>query len=304
MRTLPPTIRMRAALGTKIPGGGTIYVPQAPKSPVIGECIYCGNKSGLTDEHTIPYALFGKAILKKASCRDCAAKTQKVEQRLLRDTFGQVREYLQFPTRKARKSRRWSGTRPVTDKRTGDVSQRPLADGIIALYLVFPDYLPRALGAEPAEERHEKRSVAAIPLNDVKPLEQDHYEEGWIRFNSADIERCIAKIALCEAIREIDQNIRDPVLSRFILEGHGDSSEFLGAIATHDITNQMHRIFYEKLVKDGRDVIGLMTTVELFSFLPSPSYKVLVRPLGQIAYPPHSDRLLTGNSGREAERCA
>jgi hypothetical protein len=288
MRALPPAINIRAALGTKIPGGGTIYVPQAPKSPTIGECIYCGNKSGLTDEHTIPFALFGMAILKKASCRDCAAKTQKVEQRLLRDTFGQVREYLQFPTRKARKSRRWSGTRPVTDKRTGDVFRRPLAEGIIALYLVFPDYLPRALGAEPAEERHGKRSVAVIHLNDVKSLERDRYEEGWTKFNSADIERCIAKIALCEAIREIDQSIRDPVLSRFILEGQGDSSEFLGAIATHDITNQMHRVFYHRLTRGRRD-IGLMTTVELFSFLPSPSYKVLVRPVGQISYRPHSD---------------
>ena len=284
MKTLPPAIRIRAALGAKIPGGGTIYVPQAPKSPIIGECIYCGNKMDLADEHTIPFALFGVATLKKASCRDCAAKTQRVEQRLLRDTFGQVREYLHFPTRKARKSRRWSGTRPVTDKRTGDVAQRPLAEGIIALYLAFPDYLPRALGAVPADERHEKRSVAFIHLNDAEHPKQDHYEEGWTRFNSADIERCVAKIALCEAIRQIDESIRDPVLSKFILDGDGDSSEFLGAIATHDITNEMHRVLHQKLTKEGGDTVGLMTTVELFSFLPSPSYKVLIRPPSRISF--------------------
>jgi hypothetical protein len=130
--------------------------------------------------------------------------------------------------------------------------------------------------------------VVVIHLNDAKSLGRDRYEEGWTKFNSADIERCIAKIALCEAIREIDQSIRDPVLSRFILEGQGDSSEFFGAMATHDITNQMHRVFYHKLTKGRRD-IGLMTTVELFSFLPSPSYKVLIRPLGHVSYPPHSD---------------
>lgn len=284
METLPPVVRIRAALGTKIPGGGTVYIPQAPKSPVIGECIYCGNKTDLTDEHTIPFALFGVAMLKKASCRDCAAKTQKFEQRLLRDTFGQVREYLHFPTRKARKSRRWSGTRAVTDKRTGDVFRRPLAEGVIGLYLVFPDYLPRALGAERADERHGRRSVAFILLNDAEQPKQDHYEEGWIRFNSADIERCIAKIALCEAIHVIDENIRDSVLSRFILDGEGDSSDFLGAVATHDITNQMHRVFHQKLTKGGSSAAGLMTTVELFSFLPSPSYKVLVRPPDGISF--------------------
>lgn len=287
--TLPPVIRIRAALGREIPGDGTVYIPQVPKSPTIGECIYCGSKANLTDEHTIPFALFGVATLKKASCRDCAVKTQKVEQRLLRDTFGQVREYLQFPTRKARKSGRWMGTRPVADKRNGDVTQRPLAEGVIALYLVFPDYFPRALRAEPADDRHRKRSAVFIRLNDAEQLMPDHYEDGWTSFNSADIERCIAKIALCEAIRVVDESIRDPVLSQFILDGEGDSSDFLGAIATHKATNDMHRVDHQKLTKQGSNAVALMTTVELFSFLPSPSYKVLIRPSDPISLPPHSD---------------
>ncbi len=90
---------------------------------------------------------------------------------------------------------------------------------MIALHLVFPDYLPRALAAEPIDDRHRKRSLAFIHLNDVEQPMPNHYEDGWIRFNSADIERCIAKIALCEAVRIVDKSIRDPVLSQFILEG-------------------------------------------------------------------------------------
>ncbi|MHB2264213.1 hypothetical protein [Aliihoeflea sp. PC F10.4] len=282
--TLTPLVKIRAVLGKEIPGDGTVYNSQSPDSPTIGECIYCGGRKGLSDEHTIPYALFGIAKLKKASCAECSAKTQKVEQRLLRNTFGQVREYLQFPSRKARRSNRWSGTRPVTDKRSGSVERQPLAEGVVALYLLFPDYWPRALSAEPADERHGKRSAAFIHLNDSgKPL-PDHYEEGWIKFNSSDIERCIAKIALCEAIRVVDQSIRDPVLSRFILDGDGDSSDFLGALAKHDITDKMHHVFFQKLTKGGSDAVGLLTTVELFGFLPSPSYKVVIRPSEQVSH--------------------
>lgn len=131
--------------------------------------------------------------------------------------------------------------------------------------------------------------MAFIHLNDTEQLMPDHYEDGWTSFNSVDIERCIAKIAVCEAIRVVDESIRDPVLSRFILDGEGDSSEFLGAITTNDATNDMHRVLHQKLTKGESDAVGLMTTVELFSFLPSPSYKVLIRPPGLFSFPPNSD---------------
>ncbi|WP_454686230.1 hypothetical protein [Agrobacterium leguminum] len=114
----------------------------------------------------------------------------------------------------------------------------------------------------------------------------DHYEEGWTTFNSADIERCVAKIALCEAIRVVDDSIRDPILSRYILDGDGDSSEFLGAEPKHEITDKMHKVYHQKLIKDGSNAVGLMTTVELFSFLPSPSYKVMIRPPAPIRFNP------------------
>ena len=50
-------------------------IPDASKSPVIGECIYCGGATAdLADEHSIPFALFGTAILSKASCRSSATQ--------------------------------------------------------------------------------------------------------------------------------------------------------------------------------------------------------------------------------------
>jgi hypothetical protein len=275
----PPIVNIRSALGRRIPGDGTIYIPHASKSPTIGECIYCGATADLTDEHSIPFALFGTAILKKASCHSCATKTQRVEQRLLRDTFGQVREYMKFPSRKARKSQRWSGTRPVIDTRTGLAAQRPLGEGVVVLIMAYPDYPPRALEAEPPGERHEKRAAAFIAVNPPTALMAEHFDDGWVTFNPTDIERCVAKIALCEAIRVVDAKVRDPMLTRFILEGEGDSSEFLGATMGHEITNKMHHVAHQKIVARNA-AMGVMTTVELFSFLPSPTYQVLIRPPG------------------------
>jgi hypothetical protein len=50
----------------------------------VNECIYCGSRDGLTDEHIIPAGLGGGDILPRASCKACALDTSKFELRLLR----------------------------------------------------------------------------------------------------------------------------------------------------------------------------------------------------------------------------
>ena len=35
----------------------------------VGECIYCGARAGLSDEHIVPYALGGTFFLPLASCQ-------------------------------------------------------------------------------------------------------------------------------------------------------------------------------------------------------------------------------------------
>jgi hypothetical protein len=190
--TTIPKVQVRAALGRKIPGDGTIYIAQSSTSPLIGECIYCGSRDGLSDEHSIPFALFGTATLKKATCKRCAVGTQRVEQRLLRDTFGQAREFLRFPTRKAKKTGRWSGTRAVVDRRSGLNMRAPLGYGPVALCLSYPDYPPRLLAAEPLGELHRRRAFAYLPLNDPDGWLPDHIDEDWTPFNPTDIERCVS----------------------------------------------------------------------------------------------------------------
>ncbi len=272
-----PKVHIRAALGRQIPGDGTIFIRQSTSSPLIGECIYCGRSDGLTDEHSIPYSLFGIAKLRKATCSGCAIETQRVEQRLLRDTFGQVREYLEFPTRKSKKAGRWRGNRRGTDRITGDEAEAPLTHGVIALHLAFPNYSPRVLRGEPLGAKHGVRSLASIALNDfVAPL-PPRFEDGWTRFNPTDLERCIAKIALCEAIRVVDSSIRDHLVSQFIIEGKGDSSLFLGAEMPEAVTDDMHRITYNRIRRSDGEA-GWIANVRIFGFLPTPQYSVVLRP--------------------------
>lgn len=67
----------------------------------IGFCIYCSDKhSTLSDEHIIPYAMAGNAlILPKSSCLKCAAITGAFEQQYLKATLGLFRNQIGAPTR-------------------------------------------------------------------------------------------------------------------------------------------------------------------------------------------------------------
>jgi hypothetical protein len=51
--------------------------------PPVGQCIYCGSRNKLSDEHIVPFALGGRLILPKASCPECAKITSAFERKVL-----------------------------------------------------------------------------------------------------------------------------------------------------------------------------------------------------------------------------
>lgn len=71
--------------------------------PPLDECMYCGSKSKLSDEHLIPFSLFGKLILPKSSCEACAAMTSKIERKVLKGFMFDARLAGDFPSRRKRK---------------------------------------------------------------------------------------------------------------------------------------------------------------------------------------------------------
>ncbi|MBB3913886.1 hypothetical protein [Rhizobium fabae] len=69
--------------------------------PAVGRCIYCGSETKkLGKEHVIPFGLAGHAlVLPEASCNDCSTVTGKIEQVVLKHSFGAIRNTLGLPTR-------------------------------------------------------------------------------------------------------------------------------------------------------------------------------------------------------------
>lgn len=69
---------------------------------IVGQCIYCRTfataEGSLSDEHIVPFGIYGKQVLEKASCRNCAAITSAFEGKFMQDLAG-VRNVIGFPTR-------------------------------------------------------------------------------------------------------------------------------------------------------------------------------------------------------------
>lgn len=71
------------------------------KYPTFGVCIYCGRSAvELSDEHILPYSLFGVHVIEKASCRECAKVTGKFEQDVSRGLWRDFRTSYGAPTRR------------------------------------------------------------------------------------------------------------------------------------------------------------------------------------------------------------
>lgn len=72
--------------------------PNPPKHA--NRCIYCGSMETLSDEHIVPFALWGDLVLKKASCYACAAITSEAERQVLRGFMRNWRTVNRSPTRR------------------------------------------------------------------------------------------------------------------------------------------------------------------------------------------------------------
>jgi hypothetical protein len=279
------TVKIFTALGQDIPGAlnGEIHIglTQTSTSPVINSCIYCGSNYELTDEHPIPYGLKGIAKLKKASCITCSLKTQRLEHSILRKTFGVARQYLKMPSRKSKKSGRWNG------KAAGYIgeSEAELEFDIlklpIFLAMAFPNYLPRILTGENFGTKHKTRDVKIIPINPLSLQPGETGPSSRVTCNTGDMERLACKIAYGEFIRLCDQKFRDERISKFILGEDIDSSLFIGSFPETPVTSSLHDLTIanlrdqdEKLVEDMQ-----LLTVRIFSFLPTPTYAVILQNL-------------------------
>ncbi len=117
-----------------------------PAKTYIGQCIYCRvlptPEDPLEDEHIVAFAIEGKDVLEKASCRRCAQKTSAVESRAIEQDMRGIRTVLDFPTRHRRKR---SITLPVEIVRSnGEVAEIEVPLDEYPQMFAFPNFPPPA----------------------------------------------------------------------------------------------------------------------------------------------------------------
>ena len=77
-----------------------VEVKGTKRFPEVGQCIYCGAKENLSDEHVVPFALGGRLVLPKSSCNTCSAITSSFEKKVLRGFMYEARVTGKYPTRR------------------------------------------------------------------------------------------------------------------------------------------------------------------------------------------------------------
>src|SRR5262245_58390034 len=99
----------------------------------IGRCIYCGATDDLRQEHIVPFGLSGPTVLKDASCGNCAKKTGRMEETVLRGPMWPVRVFRDLRSR--RKHKDAPDTHPLSITRNGrdEIIELPLEEYPILL---------------------------------------------------------------------------------------------------------------------------------------------------------------------------
>lgn len=261
----------------------------AVRFPPVGACIYCGANEGsaqLSDEHIIPYALNGKAILPLSSCQKCATITAKLERRLARGIFQPIRLLSGFRTRRPKERPR---TLPVFEfDETGGTTSKPLhvpLESHPALHILPQFEQPGILvGKEPSDQFHNMRLHTWWP-DDVGDRIGRMRALGAKKsvlesFSLADFIRLLAKIAHGAAVADFGLGHFKPLLPGLILSestSTGCSAYYVGGApgkvpgterSTHRVSTAIHHV--------GEKVL-LVVTVRLFGFLiPPPPVYVIV----------------------------
>jgi hypothetical protein len=193
----------------------------------VNRCIYCGaTEVKLTNEHILMYALGGREVLPKASCRPCAVVTGQIEQFVARDMWGGFRVM--------------SGMQSRNNKKKA-VTNYPLI--VQAL-----DEIPRRI-LIPVKEMPGALVFPKLPLPVFLTGQAfDTYDAIGTIFNADELHkyagqrmhlppinlqlfaRFLAKIAHAFATAELGIGNFTPLLSEVILGRHPQPSHFIGSL--------------------------------------------------------------------------
>lgn len=221
----------------------------------VGKCIYCGDTEGkLSDEHIVPFALNGNLILPKASCKECANVTKKIEQVVARDMYGPLRVKKGFQTR--RKKERPKQFHVTVYNLEGEGEQVALSvEDYPTLYPAVSLPIPGILTGAPLSEGNPemKFHVKADEAELVKTISAFKGKNVQVKSMLAWGEFCrlLAKIAHCYLIAIFGEQGYTPFLPDIILGRSSYLSHYVGGVPIELGLDTPASDLAISLVKDG-----------------------------------------------------
>lgn len=257
-----------------------IIAPTTYNFDPINECIYCGHRGELSDEHIIPYALGGTLVLPKSSCSPCAAITSRFERKVLRDFMHTGRAVGNMPSRRKSKRPKSLPIEFISPDETifrRDVAT-PDAPAVIHLPILAP---PSILSDRPPTNDIQFAGMETIHLGkDIRDVIQVNRAVG-VRFHDrlllSAFTQMLAKIAYSHVIATYGLLARDdsPVLPLIFGKRH-EFSNWIGSGAFEPATkseNPLHVITSDDVTNDlGQR--GYATRLRLFFNYPTTGYFV------------------------------
>lgn len=246
----------------------------------VGQCIYCGSKENLQDEHIIAFGLHGNMILPKSSCKECAGITSFLERKILRGPLLPVRAAAKFKTRRPRNR---PSTFPMKVIQQGQEHLRnvPIEDHLTLL--VLPLLPPPAY----ADERPYTMGIEIIGRETI--LFGDEPAEIMRRFNAEGLSvsmnyqyvefvRMIGKIAYAFTVAQFGLSaIAEPYVLPAIMGQRDDIGKWVGSsdfVYEAEKQGAIHTIVTNFLEWQGEKL--LVANVKLFANAHPHGYNVIV----------------------------
>ncbi len=244
--------------------------------PPVGRCIYCSKTADLRKEHILAFGLSGTAILPKASCRDCAKITGRLEEMVLRGPMWPLRVFRDLKSRTKHKDA--PKTLPLMAIRRGEESTVNLPIDEYPILIMFPIFAPPAsLFPEGYQQGinisgHATVSFGLRPEEVAAKLGADQVRIEQ-EYHIAEFARVIAKIAYAFAFAEGAADTLEspsPVIPTIL--GHCEEiGRWVGTMAPPQAhPGELHRLILHQ--QQGL----LIVEVQLFADSETPSYGVIL----------------------------
>lgn len=259
-----------------------LLITNTHKTDPINQCIYCGTKDDLTDEHIVPFALGGRYVLSKSSCKKCAAITSLIERKVLRGFMLEARTVGNFPTRNE-KSRPQS--LPLEIEKDGSYITVELSPGDHPGILTLPIFKPAGFLVNSDEV--ENLSISATigiqfgkNINDIgkslntKEVKITQDLDVWA------FARMISKIGYCFAIASCGVlPIEKVPIIPFILNQNNRGSKWMGSSNFRtEVENHKPTFALANIIRQipGYSNPALISQVKLFADVGATGYEVFI----------------------------